>query len=143
VSAIHITPEISIDENEIREDFVRASGPGGQNVNKVSTAVQVRFNCARSPGLDEGTRRRLGRLAGRRLTVDGHIVLRSERFRRRELNRRDALQRLIDLIRKAAHRPVKRKPTRRSAASNERRLESKRRRGGKKRSRNFDIHEHS
>jgi len=141
MSTISVTPEISIDESEISEEFVRASGPGGQNVNKVSTAVQIRFDCLGSRGLDDGTRRRVERLAGRRLTEDGVIVLRSERHRTRELNRRDVLERLIDMIRQAAKEPVRRKPTRPTAASRERRLDQKKRQSAKKRSRRFDDQE--
>jgi ribosome-associated protein len=130
---IVITPSIALDENEIEERYIRSSGPGGQNVNKVATAVQLRFDARASPALDEGTRRRLATLAGRRMTKDGVIVITAERFRMRERNREDALARLVDLIRRAAVAPKRRRPTRPSAGSRERRLESKQARGRIKR----------
>ena len=103
---IRITPTIAIDERAISESFIRASGPGGQNVNKVATAVQLRFRIDDSPALDDATRHRLKQLAGRRVTRDGVLVISAHRFRLRERNRADALDRLIDLIRRAAQ-PVK------------------------------------
>lgn len=132
---IHVTNTISLDEKEIEEQFIRASGPGGQNVNKLSTAVQLRFDVARSPSLPDQVRERLMRIAGRRLTADGVLVIDARRHRTRERNRRDALERLVELIRKAAHAPKPRRPTRPSAASRRRRLEAKQRRGALKRSR--------
>ncbi len=132
---IRITNDIVLDEKEIDEQFVRASGPGGQNVNKVATAVQLRFDVARSPSLPERVRERLKRLAGRRLTGDGVLVIDARRFRTRERNRRDALDRLVALVRKAAVAPTPRKATRPTLASKRRRLESKQRRGALKRSR--------
>jgi ribosome-associated protein len=127
---IPITPHISIEEREIDESFVRASGPGGQNVNKLSTAVQLRFDVRNSPSLPGDVRDRLTRLAGSRMTNDGVIVIIAQRHRTQVRNREDALDRLVELIRQAAVRPVKRRPTRPTKASRERRIEGKKRRGG-------------
>src|SRR5580693_2362372 len=132
---IRISPKIAIDERELEESFVRASGPGGQNVNKLSTAVQLRFDVRRSPSLSGEVRTRLERLAGSRLTRDGVLVIMAQRHRTQARNRQDALDRLIELIRQAAVRPVKRRPTRPTKASRERRIEGKKRRGGIKRMR--------
>jgi ribosome-associated protein len=130
---IPITPSISIDEDEIQEEFVRSSGPGGQHVNKVATAVKLRFDVVHSPSLPENVRRRLIRLAGRRITEDGIIVLDARRFRSQERNRSDARERLVALIRKAAEIRQPRRETHPTAASKTRRLENKHRRAAKKR----------
>ena len=129
---IYITKNISLDENEIQEDFVRASGPGGQNVNKVSTAVQLRFDVKHSPSLPEEVRRRLMEIAGHRLTAEGVLIIDARRFRHQERNRQDALNRLKDLIRKAAQKPKKRVKTQPTLASKQKRLESKRHHSQKK-----------
>ena len=125
---IRITDRISIDEQELEERFVRASGPGGQNVNKLSTAVQLRFDVRHSPSLPGDVRARLERLAGKRLTRDGVIVIIAQRHRTQERNRQDALDRLVELIQAAAVRPVPRRPTKPTRGSRERRLETKKRR---------------
>jgi len=132
---IRITPHIAIDEREITEEFVRASGPGGQNVNKLASAVQLRFDARHSPSLPWDVRARLERLAGSRLTKDGVIVIIAQRHRTQARNRDDALERLVELIRRAAVPPKKRRPTRPTAASRERRIEGKKRRAGIKRQR--------
>ena len=126
---IRVNAQIELDEREIQEDFVRASGPGGQNVNKVSTAVQLRFDVAHSPSLPDPVRTRLIALAGRRVTQDGVLILSAERFRSQRRNRDDALERLIELIREACEVDKPRRPTRPTLASKKRRLDSKLRRG--------------
>ena len=123
--AIRITDDIAIDENEITESFVRSSGPGGQNVNKLSTAVQVRFDVRRSPSLPNDVAVRLMRLAGKRLTKDGVLVIVAQNHRTQERNRAEALERLVALVQEAAVRPVPRRPTRPTKASREKRLEGK------------------
>ena len=126
---IEITPTLFLDPREIEESFVRSPGPGGQNVNKVATAVQLRFDLRRSPSLPEAVRARAERLAGRRLTKDGILVITAARFRSQERNREDALERLVALLREATRPPTPRKPTRPSAAAKRRRLDDKTRRG--------------
>jgi ribosome-associated protein len=127
---IRITDRISIDERELDERFIRASGPGGQNVNKLASAVQLRFDVRRSPSLPHGVRERLERLAGRRLTRDGVLVIAAQRHRTQERNRQDALDRLIELIRRAAVPPTPRRPTKPPARARERRLATKKYRAG-------------
>ena len=126
---IRINPSISIGEDELEERFIRASGPGGQNVNKLSTAVQLRFDVRHSPSLPDDVRTRLERLAGRRLTREGVLVISAQRHRTQERNRQDALDRLIELIERAAVAPIPRRATKPTRGSRERRLESKKRRG--------------
>jgi ribosome-associated protein len=129
---IQITPAIAIDESEIQQDFVRSSGPGGQNVNKVSTAVELRFDAVNSSSLPEEVRQRLLKLAKSRITDKGILVIEAQRFRTQLANRQDAVERLIELIRQATQKPRVRRPTRPTRASKERRLDSKRRRSGTK-----------
>src|SRR6266480_4109982 len=138
---IPINRHLFLDEREIEESFVRASGPGGQNVNKVSSAVQLRFDLSRSRSLPEEVRQRLARLAGHRLTRDGVIVIIAQRYRTQERNRRDARDRLIALIRRAATPPVPRRPTKPSAAAKERRLQAKARRAATKELRRAEADE--
>jgi ribosome-associated protein len=130
---IRVTPRIEIDESEIELAFVRASGPGGQNVNKVATAVQLRFDVAHSPSLPDDVRARLAAKAGNRLTREGVLVIEARRHRTQERNRADAIERLVEMIRQAATPPRPRKKTRPTRASRERRVEVKRRRSGTKR----------
>ncbi len=130
---IEITPTLSIDEREIDEDFVRSSGPGGQNVNKLSTAVQLRFNIRTSPSLPNEVAIRAQKLAGKRLTLEGVIVIVAQRFRTQERNREDARERLVSLLREAATPPPPpRRATKPSKAAKARRLESKSRRSSVK-----------
>ncbi|MCK4624457.1 MAG: aminoacyl-tRNA hydrolase [Phycisphaerae bacterium] len=132
---IRITRDIAIDEGEIREEFIRASGPGGQNVNKVATAVQLRFDVGQSASLPDDVRERLIRLAGRRMTSDGVLIIEARRFRTQQRNRQDARDRLVELIRKAAKKPKPRRKTKPTLASKKRRLETKRRQSQTKRMR--------
>ncbi|MGB7293657.1 MAG: alternative ribosome rescue aminoacyl-tRNA hydrolase ArfB [Thermodesulfobacteriota bacterium] len=125
---IQITDKIFINESEIKEEFIRSSGPGGQNVNRVATAVQLRFDVANSPSLPSDVRNRLLRIAGRRATEEGILIIEASRYRSQEKNRKDALDRLIRLIVKAAQKPKKRRKTKPTYESIKRRLESKRRR---------------
>src|SRR5437763_9609401 len=122
---IRITAAIAIDEGELEERFIRSSGPGGQNVNKLSTAVQLRFDARRSPSLPDAVSARLQKLAGKRLTNEGVIVIIAQRHRTQERNRQDALDRLIELIGRAAAPAIPRRPTKPGAAAKERRLEAK------------------
>ena len=130
-----------IDEDELDERFVRASGPGGQNVNKVSSAVELRFNVERSPTLTDEVRHRLRDLAGTRMTDQGVLVIDARRFRTQAANREDARERLLELVRRAARPPKPRKRTRPTAAARERRLDTKRQRSDLKRARTRGIHE--
>ena len=132
---LRITPGLSIDDGEIEERFVRASGPGGQNVNKVATAVQLRFDAAASPSLTGDIRERLRALAGTKMTADGVLVIDARTFRTQAENRADARERLTALLRRAAVRPKRRRKTRPTGASKERRLTSKKRHSDAKRAR--------
>ena len=132
---IRINHQIAIQEREIELQFIRASGPGGQNVNKVSTAVQLRFDVAHSPSLPEDVRARLMKLAGNRLTNEGELLIEAKRHRTQERNRQDAITRLVELIRHATEKPKPRIATRPTKASKKRRLDAKSRRGETKRGR--------
>jgi ribosome-associated protein len=132
---IRVTEEVRLDEGEIRERFIRSSGPGGQNVNKVATAVQLRFDVRNSRSLSDEVRERLIRIAGNRVTREGVLVIEAGRFRTQERNRRDARERLAEWVRKAAVSPRPRKKTRPTAGSKVRRLEDKHQRGEVKRAR--------
>jgi ribosome-associated protein len=125
---IHIAPGLTLDERELDLRFIRARGPGGQNVNKVSSAVELRFDARQSSALPPDMLERLERLAGSRMTQDGVIVIQADSHRTQTANRRDAIARLTELLRAAAHRPRPRKPTRATLGSKRRRLEGKRRR---------------
>ena len=140
IATIFVTPRISLDEQELDESFLRASGAGGQNIQKVETAVQLRFNARLSPNLPDDVRERLERLAGRRLTRDGVIVITAQRHRTRERNRDDAQERLLELIRQAAvPPPPTRRPTKPSRAARARRVDEKTQRGEIKRQRGRPV----
>jgi len=132
---IRVTPNISLDDSEIEERFVRASGPGGQNVNKVASAVQLRFDVDASPNLTEAVKRRLKKLAGSRMTLDGVLVLSAEQYRTQKRNREDALARLIDMIRDSEKPPKYRVATRPSLSAKRKRVDSKVKRGAVKQTR--------
>jgi ribosome-associated protein len=138
---LEITPALSIDERELQIDFIRASGPGGQNVNKVATAVQLRFDVRGSTSLSEEIKARLTRLGGSRMTVDGVLVLEAKRHRTQEQNREDAIGRFIELVRRATEKPKPRKRTRPTLASKEQRLKSKKKRADVKRTRRAGLDE--
>ncbi|SDR05157.1 alternative ribosome rescue aminoacyl-tRNA hydrolase ArfB [Pseudovibrio sp. Tun.PSC04-5.I4] len=135
-NTIKVNERYSIDQRDLKEDFIRASGPGGQNVNKVSSSVQLRFNLDGNATLPDDLKDRLRKLAGSRLTLKGEIILTADRFRTQERNRDDALERLLELIRKAAFVPKARKATRPTLASKRRRIECKKQRGNVKKMRN-------
>ena len=130
---VFVTPQISIDEDEMEEAFVRSPGPGGQNVNKVATAVQLRFDAAHSPSLPEDVRARLLTQAAGQITGEGVLVIDARRYRTQSRNREDALERLVDIVRRAATPPKPRRPTRTPKAAKQRRLDSKRRLSERKR----------
>jgi len=132
---IYITSHIGIDEREVQQEFIRSSGPGGQNVNKVATAVKLRFDVMNSRSLPGDVRRRLIRLAGRRMTESGVLIIDARRFRTQERNRQDSMRRLVELIRKAAEKPKPRRRTKPTLASKRKRLETKRHRSVIKRMR--------
>lgn len=144
MAVIAVTPEIAIDERELRFEFIRATGPGGQKVNKSSSAVQLRFDILGSPSLPDEVRSRLASLAGRRLSEQGILIIEAKRFRSQDRNRQDAVDRLCSLIRQAARKPRRRRPSRPSGAARERRLQEKKRRSALKRQRGRpDVREDS
>ena len=125
---LHVTEDLAIDESELQVKFVRSGGPGGQHVNKVATAVQLRFDAGASPSLPEDVRARLVRLAGNRISDDGIVTIEANRFRSQKRNREDALERLVELLRRAAEKPKERRRTKPTAGARKRRLEDKRHR---------------
>jgi ribosome-associated protein len=135
---IEITPSLSLDESEIQLDFIRSSGPGGQNVNKVATAAQLRFDIRNSPALAPEVKERLIKLAGSRVTDEGVLIIEAKRYRTQEQNRLDAIQRLVSLIQKALEAPKVRRKTRPSVTSSAARVDEKKRRGIIKRTRKFN-----
>jgi ribosome-associated protein len=141
MSLLRVTDAIALDESELEERFVLSSGPGGQNVNKVASAVELRFDAGRSPALSDDLRVRLKTLAGRRMTKDGVLVLQGNRFRDQQRNREDVRARLIDLIARAAFVPKRRKPTKPSRAAKEKRLDEKKLHSRLKRARGKVVEE--
>jgi ribosome-associated protein len=138
---VEITPSVRIDETELQFNFIRASGPGGQNVNKVASSVQLRFDVRKSPSLQPDVKHRLIRLAGKRMTEDGVLVIEARRYRTQERNRQDAIARLNHLVEKAIASPVKRVPTRPSFGAVKARLTGKKQRGELKRRRQVERNE--
>ncbi len=138
---IPVTPSLALDERDLEERFIRAAGPGGQNVNKVSTAVELRFNVNGYTVLPDDVRVRLEKLAGRRLTLDGEIVIRADEHRTQDRNRSEALARLVALVEQATHRPKPRKPTKVPKAQKQKRLEHKAKRGSIKANRARPRHD--
>lgn len=138
---IEITPTFSLDERELEFDFIRSAGPGGQNVNKVSSAVQLRFDIANSPSLTPEIKARLTRLGGTRVTLDGRLIIEAKRYRSQEQNRQDSINRLIVLLQKAFEPPKVRKPTRPGVTARAARVSAKRQRGALKRIRQYNPEE--
>ncbi|MFN2196318.1 MAG: alternative ribosome rescue aminoacyl-tRNA hydrolase ArfB [Anaerolineales bacterium] len=132
---IEVTPTLAIPESELQFDFIRSSGPGGQNVNKVATGVQLRFNVSAAATLPDDVKQRLHRLAGKRINAEGELIIEARRYRSQEKNRSDAVQRLVALLQSAAEKPKKRKKTKPTAAAREKRLSDKKKRGELKRER--------
>lgn len=141
MNVLQVTPTIAIEESELHEEFTRAAGPGGQNVNKVETAVQLRFNVFTSPALSDEVRQRLITLAGNRITAEGDLVIEAKRYRSQLQNREDARVQLADLIRRATIRPKTRRKTKPTAASRQKRLERKSQRSTTKQQRRFRPHD--